>query len=175
MSIEQQAQTATPPPVTQPLGVIAEPQISEAITARKTQATKPAHPHINSPDPALYPFPAVALVKDENGAVTNWNTGVPSDYSSDVHAPLVKKDFKDSWQYYQYKADKTKAQHAVYIEQRNEAQSMGNKTNQAAIKRLKAMQKNMALITQQLLADGIEIPEGITLQFDALNTAIAAE
>lgn len=118
----------------------ARPSTKDDAAKKTGGGGRKAHPHVNSKDTKVYPF-----------------TATPPDFDFGKHAPLKKKDFADEHQFYSHKAEQAESVAKNYRGRAEEAKKMGSGKSRAKAKRLKKMQEQMAVLTAQLKASGMDV------------------
>jgi hypothetical protein len=84
-------------------------------------------------------------------------TEIPSDFSSKIHKPLKRKDFKDEALWFELRAAELEAKAKRARAEADNVRKLGGVKDRAKAKRLISMQKRMAEISEQLTAQGVDV------------------
>ena len=96
---------------------------------------------------------------------------VPTDYNAKLHKPLNRRDFVDESVFLEFKAVQLEQKAQAMREQAKDLRTLGGIKDRADAKKLLALQKRMAELTDKLRAGGKVDVDAISQKFAAQLTA----
>lgn len=122
----------------------AEPGAKDDAAKKKPSNKRVAHPAVGSEDKAVYPF-----------------DGTPPDFDHDKHKPLKKTDFKNDWQYYEFRAEAHEVAAAKFRKEAQDVKAAGGTKAKTQLNRLRKMAEKAQEIRDMLAAQGMDVEKAL--------------
>lgn len=118
--------------------------------AKPERKGRPAHPLVGNADTNVYPFKEL-----------------PADFDFKTMRGLSKKDFATDAAFFEYKAKGLEAQAANFRVLAENARKLGSSAERNKAKKLVKLQEQMAELSKQLAAQGIDVNALLAAKTDA--------
>lgn len=83
--------------------------------------------------------------------------GKPEGYSPKKHLPLKKADFKNEWEFYDWRADRAEAQAAKFRKEAEQSKTLGSSKDRAKKKQLLSLVKKIEALKSDLEGEGNDV------------------
>lgn len=107
----------------------------------KPSRGKEVFEQVDSSDENIYPF----------------SEAVPEGFDFDKHKPLKKRDFKEEYLYYEFRAEDLERKAAKLREQAEESKKLGSGKARQKAKRLVKLKSQIAKLTESLKESGVDV------------------
>ena len=122
--------------------------------AKKTKPPKPATPE---QEPEQKGKPVFDQVDSADENVYPFKEAVPEGFDFGEFKPLKKRDFKEEYLFYEYRAAEAEIKAAKFKELAEESKKLGSGKQRQATRRLLKLREQIAALSEHLGAQGVDV------------------